>query len=174
MKPTSKQNKAWSRAPKLLGDFGEGLATYTFIRKGFEVACVDHVGADLIAQRDTIRLAVSVKTRRYRTGSVETRGLVITEEHLDKLEHFASRFGLEPTIAHVVCVEDEKTIHLFLVRVEDVRLKLDKVKGGFRLRFNPKKLQQTISLPYVDYSCWRNEEIGSKLYPESSSISADS
>lgn len=42
-----------SRASKQLGDFGEGLVTYTLIRKGFEVACVDHVGADLIAERDT-------------------------------------------------------------------------------------------------------------------------
>ncbi len=31
-----------TRAPKQLGDFGEGLVTYALIRKGFEVACVDH------------------------------------------------------------------------------------------------------------------------------------
>ena len=37
-----------TRAPKLLGDFGEVLATYALIRKGFEVAVVGHVGADLI------------------------------------------------------------------------------------------------------------------------------
>ena len=48
-----------SRAPKLLGDFGEGLVTYTLIRKGFEVAFVDHVGADLIAEKDDYRIAVS-------------------------------------------------------------------------------------------------------------------
>lgn len=38
-----------SRAPKLIGDFGEGLVTYALIRGGYEVAHVDHEGADLIA-----------------------------------------------------------------------------------------------------------------------------
>jgi hypothetical protein len=49
-----------TRAPKLLGDFGEGLITYLLIRKGFEVAYVDHVGADLIAERSGELWAVLV------------------------------------------------------------------------------------------------------------------
>ena len=40
-----------TRAPKQLGDFGESLVTYTLIKKGYEVAYVDHVGADLIAEK---------------------------------------------------------------------------------------------------------------------------
>ena len=162
-----------SRAPKLLGDFGEGLVTYALIRKGFEVACVDHVGADLIAQKKNHRIAVSVKTRRYRSSSVETRGTVIEASHIDKLERFAARFALEPVFAHVVCIEDDGIIHLFMLRVVDIKRYLDKVVHGFRLRFSKEHLTKTIQLPYVDYSSWNNESIGSKLFgiePEEENI----
>src|SRR5579863_3147769 len=109
--------RSTTRAPKLLGDFGEGLVTYALIRKGFEVACVDHVGADLIAERSPHRIAVSVKTRLYREGTDETRGLVIKYAHVEKLEEFAKRFRLEPVFAHAVCIPDDKIIHLFMLRV---------------------------------------------------------
>ena len=152
-----------TRAPKQLGDFGEGLVTYALIRKGFEVACVDHVGADLIAERAPHRIAVSVKTRMYKADAVETRGTVIAFDHLEKLEHFANRFKLEPVFAHVVSIVDDKTIHLFILRVADIKKHLDKVDRGYRLRFGEKHLAQTVALPYVDYSLWRDETIGVKL-----------
>jgi hypothetical protein len=41
------EDRQHSRAAKQLGNFGEGLVTYNLIRKGFEVAYVDHVGAAL-------------------------------------------------------------------------------------------------------------------------------
>ncbi len=153
-----------SRAPKLLGDFGEGLVTYALIRKGFEVACVDHVGADLIAEKDHFKIAVSVKTRLFREGSVESRGAVFTFGHLDKLEYFARRFDLVPVLAHVVCIADDHVIHLFILRVADIRAKLKAVKLGYRFLFGPKHLANTISLPYVDYSCWSNERIEDGLF----------
>ncbi len=153
-----------SRSPKHLGDFGEGLTTYTLIRKGFEVACVDHVGADLIAQKDSFRIALSVKTRRYRSGSIETRGQVIEYAHVEKLEHFAHRFQLEPVIALVACIDDDSVIHLFMLRVSDIKTLLDKVKLGYRLRFGAGDLDSTIALPFVDYSCWKDETIGNKLF----------
>jgi len=155
-----------SRAPKLLGDFGEGLVTYTLIRKGFEVACVDHVGADLIAERDHYRIAVSVKTRMFREGSVESRGIVFGFGHLDKLEHFAQRFGLEPVMAQAVCITDDRIIHLFVMRAADIRAELKSVKHGYRFRFGPKHLSDVIALPYVDYSCWSNERIANGLFAE--------
>ncbi|KAA1258945.1 hypothetical protein LF1_14690 [Rubripirellula obstinata] len=156
-----------SRAPKQLGDFGEGLVTYTLIRKGFEVACVDHVGADLIAQREHSKIAVSVKTRMFRQGSVESRGVVFEFSHLNKLEHFAQRFDLDPVLALAVCMADDGTIHLFIMRVADIRLKLKAVKHGYRFQFSKKHLPNTIALPFVDYSCWSNEQIGQGLFDES-------
>ena len=83
-----------TRAPKHIGDFGEGLVTYAFVRKEFEVAKVDHVGADLIAEYDCKRFAVSVKTRYYRPGSVETRAALLSHDDIKKLNHFAKQFGL--------------------------------------------------------------------------------
>ncbi|MCH7725792.1 MAG: hypothetical protein IH991_04825 [Planctomycetes bacterium] len=154
-----------SRAPKLLGDFGEGLVTYTLIRKGMEVACVDHVGADLIAEKDDYKIAVSVKTRLFRSGSVESRGAVFEYTHLEKLKHFANRFDLDPVLAHAVCIADDNIIHLFILRVTDIESKLKPVKHGHRFQFGPKHLDATIELPYVDYSCWSNESINTQLFP---------
>lgn len=155
-----------SRAPKLLGDFGEGLVTYALIRKGFEVACVDHVGADLIAEKNAYTIAVSVKTRLFRSGSVESRGMVFEYSHLEKLKHFGARFNLDPVLAFAVCIADDNVIHLFVIRVEDIELRLKKVKHGHRFQFGSKHLDATIALPYVDYSCWSDERISPDLFPD--------
>jgi len=161
-----------SRAPKLLGDFGEGLVSYTLIRKGFEVACVDHVGADLIAEKDGNRIAVSVKTRMFRTGSIESRGVVFEYSHLDKLDYFARRFDLDPVMAHAVCMADDKYIHLFILRVVDIRAKLKQVKHGYSFQFTQKHLKDVIALPYVDYSCWSNETITAGLFVTTTAIAS--
>ncbi len=153
-----------SRAPKQLGDFGEGLVTYALIRKGFEVACVDHVGADLIAEKNQHKIAVSVKTRMFRHGSIETRGIVIEFGHLEKLEHFAKRFDLDPVFAHAVCISDDHAIHLFMLRVADIREKLKVVKHGYRFNFGLNHLPDSIALPYVDYSSWSSERIATGLF----------
>jgi hypothetical protein len=59
---------------------------------------------------------------------------------------------------------DESTIHLFMLGVADIEQHLQKVAHGYRLRFSEKHLRQTVALPYVDYSSWSNESIGSKLF----------
>jgi len=115
-----------SRAPKLLGDFGEELATYLLLLQGFEVAVVDHVGADLIAEREGRRLAVSVKTRLFRTGSREHRSVSIEDDHIKKLVYFADRFEMSPVVAYVLSVADHKVI----------RAHLPRVAGGYVLRFH--------------------------------------
>src|SRR5690554_3089257 len=127
-----------SRTPKLLGDFGEGLATYLLIRKGFEVAMVDHVGADLIAERNGNRYAISVKTRRYKKESRETKGTVFTYDHIEKVEFFANRFGMIPALVHIVAINDDNTIHVFLMKTEDMKNNFDKVQHGLRIRFSKK------------------------------------
>ena len=169
MADNKKHTNTNSRAAKQLGDFGEGLATYTLIRKGFEVACVDHVGADLIAEKEAYRIAVSVKTRMFRQGSVESRGIVFEFCHLEKLEYFAKRFDLDPVMAHAVCISDDHDIHLFILRVADIHDKLNKVKHGYSFQFSPKRLSDVVELPFVDYSCWSNETITNGLFNKSPS-----
>ena len=170
MKPLDTKH---SRAPKHLGDFGEGLVTYTLIRKAFEVACVDHVGADLIAERDHYKIAVSVKTRMFREGSIESRGIVFEFNHLEKLEYFAQRFDLDPVMAHAVCIPDDRVIHLFMLRVSDIRKELKPVKHGYRFQFGAKHLEATVALPFVDYSSWSNEHIGHGLFDDFEPDAAD-
>lgn len=149
-----------SRAPKLLGDFGEGLVTYALIRKGFEVANVDHVGADLIAEKDGKRFAVSVKSRLFRPGSKESLNFVVEKSHIDKLKYFATQFDMIPLFALVLCLSDEQTIHLLIMPVANLP-ELPKTKhGGAALRFSRKTRQKLLQQPFVDYSCWKDETIG--------------
>ena len=149
-----------TRAPKQLGDFGEGLVTYALIRKGFEVAYVDHVGADLIAEKCRSRFAISVKTRLFKIGSKESLAFQAEYQHLDKLAHFASQFGMIPVFAFVVCIADEHAIHLILARVEDIRNGLPKTKHGYAFRFAKSTRQKLFELPFVDHSHWSDETIG--------------
>ncbi|WP_348944421.1 hypothetical protein ABHF33_13445 [Chitinibacter sp. FCG-7] len=111
-----------SRAPKLIGDFGEGLVTYALIKGGYEVAHVDHVGADLIAEKKGARIAVSVKTRNRNTETHESDMVVITHDNIKKLEFFASQFGgMEPVFAQVICHAKLNCIHLFMIKVKDIK-----------------------------------------------------
>ncbi|MEM9051883.1 MAG: hypothetical protein AAGC47_07530 [Bacteroidota bacterium] len=153
-----------TRAPKLLGDFGEGLATYTLIRKGFEVAYVDHVGADLIAEKNGMRFAISVKTRLFRNGSRESLAFVAEDQHLKKLEYFANQFGMTPMFALIICIADEDSIHLLLAKSEDIQNGLPKVRHGYAFRFAKSKRQQLIEQQFIDYSCWTGEVIGNKNF----------
>jgi hypothetical protein len=89
-----KKNLPQTRSPKQLGDFGEGLVTYTLIRKEFEVAYVDRVGADLIAEKAGRRIAVSVKTRLFRPKSKESRMVVVDLSNIKKLKYFSEQFGM--------------------------------------------------------------------------------
>ena len=154
-----------TRASKQLGDFGEGLVTYALIRKGFEVAYVDHVGADLIAEKSGNRHAVSVKTRLFRDGSKESRVVVVEDDHIKRLEGFSKQFGMIPVFAQVICIADEKVIHLFMMSVSKIRNVLPRTAHGYSLRFGKKRSDILIENNDVDYSCWKDERIGSKDFP---------
>ncbi|MBL0143840.1 MAG: hypothetical protein IPP91_17485 [Betaproteobacteria bacterium] len=154
-----------SRSPKLLGDFGEGLATYALIRKGFEVANVDHVGADLIAEKSGKRFAVSVKTRLFRPGSKESLNFVVEKGHIDKLNYFATQFDMTPLFALALCLSDEKTIHLLVIPAANLT-DLPRAKHGVALRFSRKARQKLLQQPYVDYSCWKDESIGTNDFAQ--------
>lgn len=146
-----------SRSPKLVGDFGEGLATYLLIRKGFQVAVVDHVGADLIAERDGKRYAISVKTRRL--GKGETNAATFGPKHIEHLDHFANRFGMDAALMHIACIEPDQLIHAFMMKTADIKRKLKRVKLGYRLNFSKKHLDELVENEWLDYSVFREESI---------------
>jgi hypothetical protein len=148
-----------TRAPHHIGRFGESFVTYALIRRGFEVATVDHVGADLISERDGERLAISVKTRLFREGSVESKMLVIEESGLERLCIFSEQFAMIPMIAYVVCLSSEKKIHLFLMSVEHVRKNFKRSKFGYSLYFSESSISQHIDDPDVAYACWHEQNL---------------
>ena len=151
-----------TRAPKLMGDFGEGLVIYALLMKGYEVACVDHVGADLIAEKNGRRFAVSVKTRMYKKKSKESLAFVVKFDHIKKLEYFANQFKMDAVFAQVLCLSDEDAIHLIIMPVAKLKKKLPKVMYGYRYSFSPKRRDGFLALPFVDYSCWSQQRIGDK------------
>ncbi len=148
-----------TRSPKQIGDFGEGLVTYALIRGGFEVAVVDHVGADLIAEKSGERIAVSVKTRRFELDRSESEMITIENAHLGKLKHFSDQFKLVPVFAHVFCDAKTNTIHLFMIRVSDIELNMKRTNIGYSLSFSAKNLSAMIKTPGMKYSSWSNESI---------------
>ena len=157
-------NQKQTRAPKQIGDFGEGLVTYALIRKGYEVACVDHVGADLIAEKNGNRIAISVKTRLFRPGITESKMFCIEHSHIEKLKHFSKQFNLEPVFSLVVCLADQKEIHLITTKVSNIPKVFNKIMHGFSVKFSEKHIPAIKDNPLIDYSYWGNEEIGTKEF----------
>jgi len=157
-----------TRAAKRIGDFGEGLVTYALIRKGFEVARVDDVGADLIATRHGQRFAISVKARLFRPESKESHVTVIESDHVQKLRIFAERFGMVALLAQVICLADQGIIHLFVFQAEELDEVLPTVKNGHSVRFGSRHIEALSSHPAVDYSCWREQLAVSNWFGASS------
>jgi len=148
-----------SRAPKLIGDFGEGLATYALIKSQYEVAYVDHVGADLIAEKNGKRIAVSVKTRNRNTDTKESEMVVIKDDDIVKLDYFSNKFGLDSVFCQIICQEKYSAIHMFMISVPDIINGMKKCAEGYSLYFSEKKINDTISIQGMKYSQWLNENI---------------
>lgn len=148
-----------TRAPKLIGDFGEGLVTYALIRGGYEVAHVDHVGADLIAEKNGERIAVSVKTRNRNTDTKESDMVVIADDNISKLKFFSEQFGMSPVFAQVVCHSKTNSIHLFMIKISDIEKGMKKAQHGYSLSFGSRGIEAAKSILGMKYSCWTGESI---------------
>ncbi|MEI7474834.1 MAG: hypothetical protein WCK67_08640 [bacterium] len=148
-----------SRAPKQLGDFGEGLVNYVLIKKKHEVAYVDHVGADLISTFKNQRFAISVKTRFFKSGSKESKMFTIEDSHIEKLEEFSKLFGMKSIFSLVVCLSDIKKIYVIIIPVNLIRGNLKKNKNGYSIRFNEKDIISYRKNKSFDISEWENEMI---------------
>lgn len=148
-----------TRSPKQLGDFGEGLAAYIFIRKGYEVIVVDHVGADLIVEKSGRIFAVSVKTRLFREGSKESKVFVVEKEHLDKLRFFAAKFNVKTIFTQIIAIADRRKINAYSIDLENLDY-LPEVKLGHSLRIDSATFRNLITTGVIDHSQWCNEVIG--------------
>lgn len=150
-----------TRSPKQLGVFGESLVAYALIKKGYEVAYVDHIGADLIAEKNDKIYAISVKFRLFRKGSNESRMVNVTKDGLEKLKKFSKQFKIRKSLfAQVISIADDRKIHLFIIPVDKIEEVLSPTKSGYSLNFGQKKIHLLTSNENVDYSFWENETIG--------------
>jgi len=159
-----KKNRYPSRAAKQLGDFGEGLVTYDFIRKGYEVALVDHVGADLIVTKNNQQFGVSVKTRWFKNGSKESRMYNIESKHLDNLNYFCSIFDLTPIFSLLICLSDENSLYLLSFKVSDIPRLFSETKVGFSMKFSEKHISELKRSDFISFSEWSNEQIGKNIF----------
>lgn len=92
-----------SRHPKIAGNFGETLVLYWLSKQGFECACVDHTGIDLIAlnPHTNERMGISVKSRTRKAGS-ENKDVNLPADDFDKVVAACKAFGCQPYFAIVV------------------------------------------------------------------------
>ena len=140
---SEKNVKLLGNQARQLGDYGEHLTAHLLIRLGYDVAMVDHVGADLIATKDQDKVyAVSVKTRKFKQGSNESRMYNFSEKNFEKLTAFSSRFEFTPLLA-VVTIDDREGDQHESVYVLDVNaLKengfFNETKAGNAIKFSKK------------------------------------
>lgn len=122
----AEQEKA-GRLPKQFGDFGESLVVWWLGQFfNYNVALVDHEGADIIAHNKTERLAISVK-------SIHRSSTIFDVHNQIQLKKFAENFGdLTPAVAFVFA-DREKTqnakLDVFLFLLKDFDFFCDKGMG---------------------------------------------
>ena len=97
---------------------------------------------------------------------------VIESDHLRKLDVFAERFAMEALLAQVICLADDKMIHLFLFQAAQLGSMLPAVQNGYSIRFGPRWVESLAGHTAVDYSCWREELVGGSWFGETS-VSAE-
>ena len=148
-----------SRSAKLIGDFGEGLAMYAFIRSQYEVVHVDHVGADLMAEKNGSKLAISVKTRNREKLTKESDMVVIKDDDINKLDFFSKKFGMDSVFCQIICEKKKNIIHMFIISVTDLKKGMKKNNNGYSLYYSAKKISKTKSIAGMHYSQWSDEKI---------------
>lgn len=122
------QEKA-GRLPKQFGDFGENLVVWWLGHfYNYNVALVDHEGADIIAHNKTDRLAISVK-------SIHRASTIFDVHNQLQLKKFAEKFGqLTPAVAFVFADYEKDQnknarLDIFLFLLKDFDFFCDKGMG---------------------------------------------
>lgn len=125
------ENEKAGRLPQQFGKFGECLVMWWLgHRYNYNVALVDHEGADIIAHNydSSERLAISVKSGHRASFEFDIH-------NQNQLTKFAEKFGgLTPAVAFVFA-DNERTenamIDVFLLMLDDIRHFCDTNEKGF-------------------------------------------
>jgi hypothetical protein len=115
---------------KITGDFAEALVLYWLSKYGFECACVDHTGIDLIActKDGSQRMGISVQGRSCYPGA-EKRAVSLHE--FEKARVPCKLFGLTPYAA--IVVDGADFLRCFLLPLDH----LETIAGGKKTRLWP-------------------------------------
>jgi hypothetical protein len=104
-----------TRHSKITGDFAEALVLYWLSKIGYECACVDHTGIDLIAwtKDGSQRMGISVQCRSCYPGA-EKRAVSLHEFEDARVP--CNSFGLIPYAA--IVVDGADVIRCFLLPLD--------------------------------------------------------
>jgi hypothetical protein len=153
-----------TQSPKQIGDFGKKLVNYVLIRKGHEVTNAEYVGADLNSIFKDKRYAISIKTRYFWKGTSESTMYVITDKDLEHLKNYSEKFNFISLFAVVICYAHINKIYVFLLPTKEIDEILHKTVHGYSLNFSDEHIQKLKDNKFIDFSCWENETIGTKIF----------
>jgi hypothetical protein len=111
-----------TRHSKIVGDFAEALVLYWLSKSGYECACVDHTGIDLIAcsTDGSERMGISVKARSRYDGT-EQVSVNLPLDGFQKTREACRAFGCIPYYAIVIDSIDGVQCYLLpLDRLEQI------------------------------------------------------
>lgn len=157
--------KDWNLS-RQLGSFGENLAMFAIGNmKGYKIAIVDHVGADLVAtDKKGNAFAISVKTKtnlEYNYSKSDDNNV----HELNKLFEFAKSFGMIPAVAYVLLPKDLSYIDIYIITLDKLfELALDKnIKGiycndSFSYNGNLNDDSWKKTLEYINFSGIKSNE----------------
>ena len=131
MKPQLQKS---SRHSKIAGDFGEMLVLYYLSGYGFECACIDHTGIDLLAwpKAEEKPWGISVKTAS-RVERRKNEARTLSGSDIEAAERACMTFHAKPYLAIVHDKID--SVYVLLCSIE--KLKKDNVgRKTFRFSFN--------------------------------------
>ena len=106
-----------TRHSKIAGDFAEALVLYWLSKSGYECACIDHTGIDLIAcsKDGSKRMGISVKARSRYDGT-EEECVNLPPDGFKKAREACKSFGCTPFYA--ILVDSAHGIRCFLLPLD--------------------------------------------------------
>jgi hypothetical protein len=121
-----------TRHSKIVGDFAEALVLYWLSKFGYECACVDHTGIDLIAcsKDGSERMGISVKARSRYDGT-EKESVNLPLDGFQKARETCKAFGCTPYYA--IVVDSINGIQCFLLPLD--RLEQIATGSGSKTRY---------------------------------------
>lgn len=108
-----------SNHKQITGDFGEHLVMYWLSKNGYECVHVRHIGIDIIAVKDGVRLGISVKARSRKKGK-SNFGFTINNPKttLSKIKKAESDFDCIGYFAFVL--DQQGTINITMLPVASI------------------------------------------------------